>query len=263
MGSKAMYGALMGLGEGISGYGKSLTLDELRKQEDERTFDRQHSLQEIRQRYENSVREETRGYNEKRELEKVTPGTPIYDASEAERSRLSEEKQTQSLEQIEARGTHLYGGSSGMMNKFNPSVYTEESAREYMIEVRRLMETENMTAQEAQQIAFTTVDLQYKPPSTSQDNAGMNSSIDDELAVFLDKPDELKIETLISLGEDPQALIGKSTMELIELYKTKLYGIFQRRGQDRTDQFNGLMNPGGAAGQGANPDPLNLRGGNQ
>ena len=62
MASKAVYGALMGLGQGIAGYGKSLTAEALRRQADERDYNRQHSLQQIRQQYQNEARAQSQAF---------------------------------------------------------------------------------------------------------------------------------------------------------------------------------------------------------
>ena len=261
MASKAVYGALMGLGEGISGYGKSLTLEELRKQEDERTFSRQHSLQEIKQRYQKQVIAEKRTYDEGREMEGLTPGTDLYDKKEAQRQIERGEKTKDAISVAEARAAVYSGGSSGVMGRFNMSQWTPESGQEFMAEVNRLVES-GMSPQEAQRVASGTIDLVPKPQSTSSDSAGMNSTIDDELALFLSQPKELKVAALIELlGEESRGqLEAMSVSDLIEAYKTQLYQVFARRQTDPTPKPMGLMQPGGQDGAG---DPLNLRGGNQ
>ena len=51
MGKKALYGALMGLGEGISTYGGTLTTQATKEAEARLNFSRQASLEEIKQRF--------------------------------------------------------------------------------------------------------------------------------------------------------------------------------------------------------------------
>jgi len=259
MASKAVYGALMGLGQGISGYGKTLTVEELRKQEDARTTERQHSLQQIRQQYENGVRAETRRYNEDREMEGLDPSSEYGGALEAQRSRLAEEKHKQSMELVGERAKMYGGGSGKIMSQFNMSQWTPESGQLFMAEVQRLIEEEGMSPQEAQMVASSTVDLVPKVQSTASDTAGMNSSIDDEVGLFLSQPREMKIEALVELlGEEarPQ-LEAMEVRAMIELYKTNLYQIFARRRQDPTP--SGLMSGAGGNDAPDPNDPLGLR----
>ena len=170
----------------------------------------------------------------------------------------SEEKQPQSLEQIEARSDMYGGGSNSMMSSLNQSQWTPESWKPFITEVNMLV-TDGLDPKDAARISSERNQLVPKAPAASLDHAGMNKSIDGELAIFLEQPDELKIQALVSLGEDEARLQAMSTMQLIELYKTKLYGIFERRGQNQSNQMQGLMNPTGGGEEAGQPDPLGLR----
>ena len=111
---KAMWGALMGLGQGISQYGDTLTKDTLARQAAQREFDRQVSLEEIRQKYAETQLAETRLYNEGQKdkdreyadtkaLEALTPGNPLHDAAETKRQVIRGETEDDALARIEAQ----------------------------------------------------------------------------------------------------------------------------------------------------------------
>lgn len=134
---KAAYGALMGLGEGISDYGKTLTADTLSRQKEQRELDRQASLQQIRQQFQmqlqqntqqfqTDLRDEKRAYEEAREMELLDPNSDLYQAKEAERARLAKEKQDQELERINARGDS-YSTRSALPSLSQLSAFTDES----------------------------------------------------------------------------------------------------------------------------------------
>ena len=118
MGKKALYGALMGMGEGISQYGGVLTADELRKAAANETFDRQTSLQEIRQRFQIEFRGEEREYQSElladkhqREEDMMTPGNPLYEMGETQRQKMRGEGQEDDLAKIRERNK-IYGGGN-------------------------------------------------------------------------------------------------------------------------------------------------------
>lgn len=86
--SKAWYGALMGLGQGISGYGDALTKNALavqaderasarQRERDERESIRQQSLQEIRQQFESEQKRLDREYEESLILRQANPDDPL------------------------------------------------------------------------------------------------------------------------------------------------------------------------------------------
>lgn len=104
MASKATYGLMEGLGQGVSQWGGAMMTDALRERADERTTARQRSLEEIRQRYQNQRIDDDRQY----EIDKITPGSPIYDRYEGHRQKVRGEEQEDTIEQINARG-EAYG----------------------------------------------------------------------------------------------------------------------------------------------------------
>ena len=115
MASKALWGALMGAGQGISQYGSWLGTNALAEDADRRISRRQQSLEEIRERYQNQRTADTRAYqdsvradNRAYELEKLDPDSEYYRRSEALRTKQADEALGRSKELRETP----YGGTS-------------------------------------------------------------------------------------------------------------------------------------------------------
>lgn len=107
--SKAIWGGLMGLGQGISQYGSAVGNAAMRRAEAAEEFDRQTSLLEIRDRYQRTLEKEKYDPNSeigglmeaqrKRLLaEESDPNNPTYQMMEAQRLKVSEEKHAQDVE---------------------------------------------------------------------------------------------------------------------------------------------------------------------
>jgi len=250
MGSKASYGALMGLGEGISEYGKTLSVEESRKQSDARTFDRQKSLQEISQQFRSGETDRKNEYD----MDKITPGSDIYEAYEANRQKVRTEGTEDAIAIAEARANVYSGGSGKVMSQFNMSQWTPESSRMFLQEVQRLVTEEDMDEQEAMLVAGGTIELKPKPPSSSAESAGITKAVNVDLGIFNGQPKEGKIQLLVALlGEDQRSRLEAMTVvELLRLYKMEAYNAYSPPGA-------GLMNaaPGGTTPPGTG-DVLNL-----
>ena len=146
--SKAAWGAIAGLGQGISQYGGLMGAEAIRKKDRQDEIDRQNSLEEIRRRYQVEDRQELRAYqdvqrdegrtymedqrNEGREyatnqkIKASTPGNPEYDLAEAQRQM--QRKETLA-DQKEIRAMPYGGGSNGGsgFGIYNPANFDDET----------------------------------------------------------------------------------------------------------------------------------------
>ncbi len=222
---KAVYGALMGLGQGISQYGNALSADALSDRNDERMFTRQQSLEDIRQRFQfefrqeertfqEDVRDEKRDYDEGREMDLLDPGSDLYKSREAERKRLADEEQANK----EALRKIPYGGSGGVLSNLNQSQWTPKSWRALMTEINRVQSVERLTIDEAYQIASAKIPLVPKPGASSSDTANTNKIINESVDVF---SEQFKDSMILELqewfpGEDLSRL---TKLQLVEKFK--------------------------------------------
>ena len=155
--SKAAWGAIAGLGQGISQYGGLMGAEAIRKKDRQDEIDRQNSLEEIRRRYQVEDRQELRAYqdvqrdegrtymedqrNEGREyatnqkIKASTPGNPEYDLAEAQRQM--QRKETLA-DQKEIR-TIPFGGGSGF-GTYNPSNYNDDTNQDIMMATQKNLE---------------------------------------------------------------------------------------------------------------------------
>lgn len=234
MGKKAFYGALMGLGEGISTYGGMLATQAV----ENKKIDRQASIEEIRQRFKLQVTADDRMYKAgllddeyQREEDILTPGHPLYESRETQRQLEQEGKQANAV----ALRKMPYGGSSGILADLNQSQWTPDSFRAFMAEVNQLVES-GMTPEEAQRIASGTTPLVPKPPTAASDTANLNKSVRDAVALFTGKADMIKVEMLVDLGHPREVMETLSTLQLIEEFKRAMMSVMAMPEQ------GGLMN---------------------
>ena len=266
MAKKAWYGALMGVGQGVSTYGAALTTDALREQADDRIINRQHSLAQIRQQFDLKMqadrqqfqmdtRDEKRTYDEDRELELLNPDSELYQKNEAERARLAAEKQANA---VELRST-AYGGSggaSGIMGNLNQSQWTQESFQTFMSEVNRLQADEGLSAEEAYQRASGTTPLVPKPGASSADTANTNKIMNASIDAFMQQDKASMVFMLEEWfpGEDLSTLTKR---QLLDKYKEVQGFAFPGGGGLMNPQPQGMINPQPQGG-GLGNDPLGL-----
>jgi hypothetical protein len=266
---KAAYGALMGLGQGISQWGNQMAADVLSKQKEKREFDRQASLLDISQRYQQTQLQETREYNEGQKLEQrtydegrkeeereyklreATPGTPEYEA----RQRLQDEELER---QKELRAVPYASSASGgsVLSTINPDNYTAESFGPWVEEVTRLMDQEGLSEREAGLVAQTKFPLISKPEATKEADAGAIKSAREDTQEFSSNYDDKqsKIERLVELG------LG-TPEDLEKLSVTQLDALFRDSRMEFWGVGKGLMDQkaGGLPPPGAKDDPLGIR----
>jgi len=257
MASKATYGALMGLGQGISQFGTTLTADTLKRQDDERIFSRQQSLQEISQRYQKQLQLDSQKFQTDKQQDQwdredalVTPGTPLYQQYEDQRQKLRGEKQADSLEQIKAREA-MYGSGrgGGVLANLNPSQWTPESFQPFMAEVNRLIDEDGMSADRAVEIVAGQMKLVPKPGASSADTANNNKIINSAVDIFGDAEIDEMIEFLQEYFP---------TEDLTNLTKDQLVIKFRELKRGHLISAPGLMNQGPGITPPANNNPLGL-----
>lgn len=236
-------GALMGLGQGLSQYGQALTKEELLKQSDARTFDRQVSLQEISQQYQRSEKDADNEYALQQKKDALDPTTELGDLTEAAAVRT----QGRAIEVVQERAS-LYG--RGGRSPLNPNNWTQESWTPYISEILRLKDDDpDLSDEEADTQAQVAFPLVQNKTSANASDVNIEKAVTAEVVIFLNLPTELKVDWLVNqLGFKEADLTGKSDKQLIELLKVNLYEIFTRS--------KGLM--GGPPSTGK-PDPLGIR----
>lgn len=274
---KAIFGALMGVGQGVSQYGQLLARDVIAKQHAKEEFDRQTSLLEIRDRYERDrLKDELNPMSEigslreakrLRELnEQYDPADPIYQKREAERIRLAKESIDPTTEvgglmeakaerehkrQVELRQAYGYGTSTGL-GTYNPSNYSDETNQEIMTIYSSNIDagmSEKDALIDAQRQVGVAGNLKSKPSSVGQD-----LGVEIEKRILGDMQDANKMsatDLAYLLSEDnPERLAeleNKPKSELLKMYRQTL----------RTDVYPrppGLMNSASSSGAGSSRD---------
>jgi len=250
MASKAVYGALMGLGEGISGYGKALTTDALRRQADERDYDRQHSLQQIRQQYQNQRQLDSQAFQKQLQQENWDEAERVrqegFTRDEAGRdpttrlgALVEAEAERDSARRVNERSAY-YGGSSGVLSKINRNNWTPESLAAHLDEKQRLQE-DGMSETDASELASVTAPLVRRPESASKAESSASKSINDAVFLFESLDAYEQVERLVGYK-------GLTRVELEQMSSEQLFNLFMQKINDVEQRLinrnsSGLMNP--------------------
>lgn len=223
--SKAWYGALMGLGQGISGYGDALTKNALavqaderasarQRERDERESIRQQSLQEIRQQFETDMQDRREAFDLQKiedarqyDLDKVNPETEAGRLLEAERQRELER-------QIELRETPYGGRTSSVPTAIQNTEYYKGLSPEERVIYDRVNKISELGVLDQKDMDKAVLDLYKTFTSKSQ----------------YDQEDEL-----LRHGIDPETPPDQAEMLLIEAYREKI-NVISGQGQQPETQ---------------------------
>lgn len=215
MASKAAYGALMGLGQGISGYGQSMMADTLRKEQEQRAYDRQRSLEEIRQKYQQGLIDSARAYDR----EKLDPNTEIGSLVEEEKQRRLQDSITLQETRNDAWADRGYGVPSiSTLSKF-----TDESVAAARAEVGRLV-ADGASEREAWNSPEVASILESKPKTSSNAVDAKTAGAQLDLIKTFWKLDRYKKEEKLEGYFPGQDFSGMPEGELDRMYEAYVTG---------------------------------------
>lgn len=283
---RALYAGLAGIGQGAAQYGGWLAGDALARMGEDREFDRQKSLMEIRQRYQTQTQidmadpnsalggalerqrirfaKEQLGdpstelgplmedYRIKLAKEQYDPTTEVGAVMEAHRGRENQRA-------IDLREAYGYGSSAGIIGNLSPGLYTPESWNKFMVVLNdeiaaQQTRGEKEDVEAAARKAFTIAPLVEKKEVPAGVQGDITSSINDALGIFMQGGKAQMVMTLMDLELGGEELQDKSVNELVEIYRQFLTKNF---GGALLDQ-SGLGPVGPGAMPGAQGDTLGI-----
>jgi len=245
MASKGFWGALMGVGTGIAGYGDTLTKDTLARQAEQRVADRQQSLQEISQLFQEGQAKANRAFqrgqtiNSQNFTRGQTADTRAYDQTLLDpntpqgAARIAEEerKHAADLELTQARAD-IYSnrGGGGILGTLQYEKYTPESFGPFLARFKELMAKPNANEDRAAEQALIEFPLTLAPKAISTGEASIRAStvesVQDELIEFLQNDKQGMIDDLIEKEVPPEELEGKTRNQLITIFKNINYNAY-------------------------------------